>query len=65
MNENRSKGLGDTVAKVIAAATFNKVQPCSACEKRKEALNRLIPYRNTYVSSNEDAGKGLTKKNDG
>lgn len=37
----QNKGLGDVVADVIEAATFGLLKPCSACEKRKQWLNRL------------------------
>ena len=37
-----SRGLGDTVAKVIHAVTG--IKPCGGCRKRQAALNRLMPY---------------------
>ena len=37
-----SKGLGDTIAKVTSKLG---IKPCGACNKRKEKLNRLIPYK--------------------
>tara|TARA_R100000655_G_scaffold108853_2_gene161766 strand:- start:50 stop:304 length:255 start_codon:yes stop_codon:yes gene_type:complete len=40
-----SKGLGDTVEKVIKALTKGKVKPCGGCKKRKEALNKMMPYK--------------------
>jgi hypothetical protein len=40
-----SKGVGDTVAKMIKKATGGKVVPCSACEKRKQMLNKMFPYK--------------------
>ena len=54
MEKNKSKGLGDTVAKITKATgikkvvdTVNKVtkKPCN-CGKRKDNLNRLFPYNN-------------------
>jgi len=39
-----SRGLGDTVAKVIKAVTFGHVKPCGGCKKRQALLNRLVPY---------------------
>ena len=42
---NRSKGLGDTVSKVIKKATFGKVRECDSCKKRKDILNKLFPYK--------------------
>ena len=41
----RSKGLGDTLSKVIKKATFGKVQECDSCKKRKEMMNKLFPYK--------------------
>jgi len=38
-------GLGDTVKKIIDKVTRGKVKPCSGCEKRRELLNKLIPYK--------------------
>ena len=40
-----SRGLGDTVAKVIKAVTLGRVKPCGGCGKRRAKLNRLVPYR--------------------
>jgi hypothetical protein len=48
-----SSGIGDTLAKVIRAATAGKVKPCEGCDKRRKALNRMIPYRRKC----EDCGK--------
>ena len=39
-----SGGLGDTIAKVLAKAGVRKREGCG-CEKRQEALNRLVPYK--------------------
>tara|TARA_R100000988_G_scaffold69897_1_gene35919 strand:+ start:896 stop:1291 length:396 start_codon:yes stop_codon:yes gene_type:complete len=47
--KKKSKGLGDTVAKVTKATGIDKAvkfiagEECG-CEKRKEALNKLFPY---------------------
>jgi len=43
--EGKSKGLGDTVAKVIKKVTRGRVKPCGGCRKRQRRLNRLVPYR--------------------
>ena len=42
---NKSKGLGDTVSKIIKKATFGKVEECDSCKRRKELLNKLFPYK--------------------
>jgi len=40
----KSKGIGDTIKKVIDKVTRGKVKPCGKCKKRQEALNKLMPY---------------------
>lgn len=42
--KGKSRGLGDTVAKVIQVVTFGVVKPCRKCKKRQAKLNRLFPY---------------------
>lgn len=47
----KSKGLGDTVAKVTKVTGIEKAvkavlgEDCGGCNKRREALNRLFPYK--------------------
>ena len=52
MEKNKSKGLGDTVAKITKATGIKKVvekvsevtgKDCG-CAERKDTLNRLFPY---------------------
>lgn len=50
--EIQSKGLGDTIEKITEATGIKKVvdkisngKDCG-CKKRKEALNRMFPYKN-------------------
>ena len=43
--KGKSKGLGDTVEKVIRKVTGGKVKPCGKCKKRKEVLNKYFPYK--------------------
>ena len=52
MEKNKSKGLGDTVAKIAQATGLKKVvdtvskavkKDCG-CGARKDTLNRLFPY---------------------
>jgi len=54
MEKNKSKGLGDTVAKFTKATGIKKVvdtvskaagKDCG-CGKRQDTLNRLFPYNN-------------------
>ncbi len=41
-----SKGLGDTVSKVIEKVTGKKSEDCpKGCQERKALLNKLIPYK--------------------
>lgn len=42
----KSRGLGDTVAKITSAVG---IKPCGGCKKRQAALNRLVPYRSPDV----------------
>ena len=39
-----SRGLGDTVAKIIKRVTRGRVKPCGGCRKRQQRLNELVPY---------------------
>jgi hypothetical protein len=50
---NKSKGLGDTIAKFTKATGINKVASTMAkavgksdcgCNKRQDTLNRVFPY---------------------
>jgi len=43
--EGKSRGLGDTVAKIIKRVTRGRLKPCVGCKKRQKALNRLVPYK--------------------
>jgi len=40
-----SRGLGDTIKKIINKATLGKVKQCGGCKKRQAALNKLMPYK--------------------
>ena len=54
MENKKSKGLGDTVAKITKATGIKKVVDTVAktvnkdcgCAKRQSTLNRLFPYNN-------------------
>lgn len=53
MSENKpSKGLGDTVSKIIKKVSGGKIKECDDCKKRKELLNKLIPYKKKKDESN-------------
>lgn len=54
-----SRGLGDTIAKFTRATYLDALveiysgltgRPCN-CEKRREKLNRLVPYRRKAASA--------------
>ena len=54
MEKNKSKGLGDTIAKLTKVTGIKKVvdkvskvtkKPCN-CGERQDTLNRLFPYNN-------------------
>ncbi len=40
-----SKGVGDTIKKVIEKVSGGNVKQCGGCKKRQEVLNNLIPYK--------------------
>lgn len=41
MSKEKSKGLGDTVAKITKAVG---IKPCGKCKKRQARLNKMFPY---------------------
>lgn len=54
MKKTKSKGLGDTISKVTAAAKLDKIAESIAkklgmadcgCEERREKLNKIFPYK--------------------
>ena len=54
MTDNKSKGLGDSIAKVTKATGLNSLAQMGAnllgkkdcgCHKRKEKLNKIFPYK--------------------
>lgn len=55
----KSKGLGDSIAKLTKATGIDKLvhkvmgEDCG-CDKRQDALNKLMPYQGAYMCS-EDA----------
>ena len=46
--QQSSRGLGDTIAKVAKAVGIKQTPGCG-CEKRQEALNKMVPYRKKGV----------------
>ena len=47
------RGLGDTVSRVIKTVTRGKIKECGGCEKRKDILNKMIPFRNNETKRYE------------
>lgn len=47
--ESKSRGLGDTVAKITHATGIVKIvkaiTPDCGCNKRQEWLNKMVPYK--------------------
>ena len=43
--EKPSRGIGDTVEKIIHKATAGRVKSCGGCKKRRDALNNMLPYK--------------------
>jgi len=43
--KRKSKGVGDTVSRLIKKMTRGKVKECGGCKKRREALNKRFPYK--------------------
>jgi len=41
----KSKGLGDTVEKLIKKVAPKFKTKCGGCEKRKKLLNKVFPYK--------------------
>ena len=37
-------GLGDTVSRVIKKVSKGKIKECGGCQKRRDILNRMVPY---------------------
>ena len=58
-NENKSKGLGDTVAKITKATGIKKVvkfiagEDCG-CDERQEKLNKVFKYRNVKCLTEDE-----------
>ena len=50
---NHSKGLGDTVKKIIDKVTRKKIKPCGGCKKRQEMLNKIMPYNKNSEENGE------------
>ena len=52
MNKTKSKGLGDTLKKLIKTFKLVKVvgkRDCKPCKARQDKLNKLFPYNNLAI----------------
>jgi hypothetical protein len=47
------KGIGDTISRVIKTVSRGKIKECGGCQKRKEYLNKKIPFRNPETKKYE------------
>jgi predicted RNA binding protein with dsRBD fold (UPF0201 family) len=50
--KRKSKGIGDTIAKITTAIG---IKPCEGCEQRQTALNHLLPYNSVKLTQDEEA----------
>jgi hypothetical protein len=50
-NEIKVRGLGDVIARATSAVG---IKPCGGCQKRREALNKLIPFNTNEQESTSD-----------
>jgi len=48
MSDDKMEGLGDAVAKVTKALG---VKECGGCKKRREALNKAVPFQRNDAQS--------------
>ena len=52
----KNKGLGDSIKKLIEATgasiihkKLTQTKECGGCEKRKEYLNKIVPYKKAGI----------------
>ncbi len=38
------RGIGDTISRAIKTISRGTIKECDGCTKRKETLNKIIPY---------------------
>lgn len=56
-----SRGVGDTVSKMIKIVSRDLIKECDGCIKRKESLNRAFPYKEVRISGSVDRRKLTTE----
>lgn len=61
MSEKESQGLGDSVERIIHAVGdsldikfIRKRKGCEGCRRRKEALNKIFPYKSGDSDKSEE-----------
>jgi len=42
--KNIDKGIGDTISRAIKTISRGTIKECNGCIKRKETLNKILPY---------------------
>jgi len=47
----KEKGLGDTVSTFIKKVSGGKIKECGGCSKRREWLNKKMPYRQNALDA--------------
>lgn len=50
MAKKISRGLGDTIANITSAIG---IEPCESCDKRKEFLNKVFPYKTKELTEDD------------
>ena len=59
----KSKGLGDTIEWVIETTGLSHFKPKNCnCDKRKEMLNKIVPYGNTKKENNGTEASAVQSK---
>ena len=48
--KRKPKGIGDTIASITSAIG---IEPCEGCDKRKDALNNLMPFTRNQLTEND------------
>ena len=51
MSKRKRTGLGDVIAEITTAIG---IEPCEGCNKRKEVLNRIFPFKSPYEMTESD-----------
>ena len=57
----QSKGLGDTVSKVIKKVSGGRIKECGGCSKRRDWLNDKISYSRRNALDAIDKIQGIAK----